>query len=293
MQESLSGGAPRARAELDLTTAAGRPLPIGASTSLLVGEERATGAVVVFQDLTAVRDMERRMRRSETLAEVGALAAGIAHELRNGLNPISGSVEYLQRELRPEGESAVLMNLISRESQRLNRFVTDLLSYSKERDLALANVELGEHLSEICDLVRRDARSPEGVTVDIEGGDAPVAVQMDAEQMRQVWLNLAANAFQAIEREGRVLVRWHSGAGENVVVEFQDDGPGIAAEDLSQVGQPFFTTKEGGTGLGLAIAQRIVERHGGTLTLKSEPGMGTTVRVSLLRAPATVVQAAA
>lgn len=293
MRETLDGGTPRARVEIELATAAGRPLPIGASTSLLVGEHGPTGAVVVFQDLTAVRDMERRMRRSETLAEVGALAAGIAHELRNGLNPISGSVEYLQRELKPEGESAVLMNLISRESQRLNRFVTDLLTYSKERDLALARTDLGEHLAEICDLVRRDARRPEGVAVRLEPGPTATAVAMDAEQMRQVWLNLATNAFQAIGREGHVTVRWRPGAGETVVVEFEDDGPGIAAEDLPQVGQPFFTTKEGGTGLGLAIAQRIVERHGGTLTLSSAPGMGTTVRVTLLRAPAAVVQAAA
>jgi two-component system sensor histidine kinase PilS (NtrC family) len=293
MRETLTGRAPRARAEIDLVSAAGQPLPIGASTSLLVHESHAPGAVAVFQDLTAVRDMERRVRRSETLAEVGALAAGIAHELRNGLNPISGSVECLQRELRLDGENAQLMNLISRESQRLNRFVTDLLSYSKERDLALVAVDLGDHLAEVCEAVRRDPRRPPGVTLRSEQGTPGTCVQMDTDQMRQVWLNLAANAFQAIEGNGELVVRWREQGEEQVVVEFADNGPGIAAADLPQVGQPFFTTKEGGTGLGLAIALRIVERHGGSLTLKSAPGMGTTVRVALLRAPAAVVQAAA
>src|SRR6185295_17016507 len=113
--------------------ALGRALPLGASTNVLMYEDRLTGVVAVFQDLTEVREMEQRARRNQTLAEVGALAAGIAHELRNGLNPISGSVEYLQRELKPEGESAQLLELIGTECGRLNRFVTDLLNYARER----------------------------------------------------------------------------------------------------------------------------------------------------------------
>ena len=102
--------------------------------------------VAVFQDLTEVREMERRVRRNETLAEVGALSAGIAHELRNGLKPISGSVECLQRELKLDGENAVLMELIVTECIRLNRFVSDLLNYSRERDLAPEelNLEVGD-----------------------------------------------------------------------------------------------------------------------------------------------------
>jgi len=293
MMETLQGGTPRTRAEIKLKTPAGRPLPLGASTSLLVHEATEPGCVAVFQDLTDVREMERRMRRSETLAEVGALAAGIAHELRNGLNPISGSVECLQRELRLEGENATLMDLISRESQRLNRFVTDLLAYAKERDLALTPVDLADHLNELSEVVEHDPRRPAGVNVRIEAGEPDVAVAVDVDQMRQVWLNLATNAFQAIEKEGELVVRWWVEDKEHVVIEFSDNGPGIPAEDLSQVGQPFFTTKEGGTGLGLAIAQRIVERHGGALTLSSAPGSGTTVRVVLVRAPAAVAQAAA
>ncbi|TMQ51687.1 MAG: hypothetical protein E6K73_05205 [Candidatus Eisenbacteria bacterium] len=207
--------------------------------------------------------MERRARRNETLAEVGALAAGIAHELRNGLNPISGSVECLQRELKLEGENAQLMELITTECSRLNGFVTDLLSYSRDRDLVIENVDIEDHLADLCEELSRDPRFGR-VTVRVERGGPSGSVQADRVQIRQVWLNLATNALEAMDGHGTLTVGWGEGESGQAVVEFIDDGPGVATEDLSRVGQPFFTTKQGGTGLGLAIAQRIVERHGGT-----------------------------
>src|SRR5438552_2954639 len=156
--ETLEKRAPKARAELMMRTVAGRRLPLGISTNLLMHEDSATGVVAVFQDLTDVREMERRARRNQTLAEVGALAAGIAHELRNGLNPISGSVECLQRELKLEGENAQLMELITTECSRLNGFVTDLLSYSRDRDLVIENVDIEDHLADLCEELSRDPR---------------------------------------------------------------------------------------------------------------------------------------
>jgi len=282
----------RARAEIMVRNANGSPLPLGISTNLLMHDNAVTGVVAVFQDLTAVHEMERRVRRNETLAEVGALAAGIAHELRNGLNPISGSVECLQRELRLEGENAVLMELIATESARLNRFVTDLLTYSRERDLVLEPLPLDDRLAELCETVARDPRCQPGVTVRCQPGCGGATLQGDHEQLRQVWLNLASNALEAMGESGTLVVRSREGDGEHVIVEFIDNGPGIAAEDLPRVGQPFFTTKRGGTGLGLAIAQRIVERHGGTLAFESTPGRGTTARVTLPAATAPVAQAA-
>lgn len=183
------------------------------------------------------------------------------------------------------------MDLIARESARLNKFVTDLLSYSRERDLALEPVGLGDHLGELVSVLRHDPRRAAGVEVRLERGPDDVRVPLDREQMRQVWLNLAANALEAMGEQGTLVVRWAS-APDGVQVEFQDDGPGIAAADLPRVGEPFFTTKRGGTGLGLAIAQRIVERHGGVLTLESETGRGTTVRVHLPEAAGAELQVA-
>jgi two-component system sensor histidine kinase PilS (NtrC family) len=281
VQDSRARGRGRTRVELEVTGANGRALPLGASTNVLTHEGQLTGVVAVFSDLTDVRDMERRVRRNETLAEVGALAAGIAHELRNGLKPISGSVEVLQRDLKLEGESADLMNLIARESARLNKFVTDLLSYSRERDLALEPVTLDENLRELVNTLRHDPRRAAAVQVEFQAGPPELRISVDAEQMRQVWLNLAANALEALGERGTLTVTWVARGADQVAVEFRDNGPGIPPEDLRRVGEPFFTTKRGGTGLGLAIAQRIVERHGGVLTLESVAGHGTTARVML------------
>jgi len=289
---SLEQHQSRARAEIMLRSASGAWLPLGLSTNLLMHEGAVTGVVAVFQDLTAVREMEHRARRNETLAAVGALSAGIAHELRNGLNPISGSVECLQRELKLEGENAQLMELIATESARLNRFVTDLLTYSRERDLVLEPFPLDDRLPELCEVAARDPRCKPGMTVRCEPGCADALLQADHEQLRQVWLNLATNALEAMSEGGTLVVRSRRGDGGKVVVEFVDDGPGIAAEDLPRVGQPCCTTKRGGTGRGVAIAQRIVERHGGTLVFESTPGRGTTVRVTLPAATAPVAQAA-
>jgi PAS domain S-box-containing protein len=279
--ETLSTLTPRARAELAMHGPSGRSLPIGVSTNLLMHEGQTTGVVAVFQDLTEVREMERRARRNETLAEIGALSARIAHELRNGLNPISGSVECLQRELRLSGENAVLMELIGRECVRLNRFVTDLLNFSRERDLAVESVDVEGHLADVCDVLRRDPRRPIKVTLQFSPGGEGAHMQADRDQLRQVWLNLGNNAFESMPDGGTLTVRWRPGRKGQVVVEFEDTGSGIAAEDLPRVGQPFYTTKQGGTGLGLAIASRIVERHGGQLTLDSAPGRGTIARVAL------------
>jgi len=282
----------RGRCELLLQGAGGRPLPLGVSTNVLRHEGQVTGAVAVFQDLTEVREMEVQSRRNQTLAEVGALAAGIAHELRNGLSPIAGSVECLQRELRLEGENAQLMGLIQTECARLNRFVTDLLSYSRERPLVREEFDLGDSLAELSEGLGRDPRRPPGVTVLLQPGAGPAWVAADREQIRQVWLNLARNGLDAVGEKGTLIIAWGQDGPGRVTVTFEDDGTGIKADDLSRVGQPFFTTKKGGTGLGLPIAQRIVERHGGALTLRPVSERGAIASVTLPAAVVAVAQAA-
>lgn len=271
----------RQRGELTLSTAAGKELPVGVSTNVLRHDHQVTGAVAVFQDLTAVREMEAQNRRNQTLAEVGALAAGIAHELRNGLSPISGSIEVLQRELKLEGENAQLMELMQTECARLNRFVTDLLSYSRERPLVRERFDVGESLAELCEGLQRDPRRAPGVHIVYQPSDGGAEVNADREQFRQVWLNLARNALEAVGEAGTLRVSWHEEAPEFVAVTFTDDGSGITPEDLPRVAQPFFTTKKGGTGLGLPIAQRIVERHGGTLVLAPALRRGTVATVTI------------
>ena len=202
--------------------------------------------VAVFQDLTDVRDMERRVRRSETLAEVGALAAGIAHELRNGLNPISGSVECLQRELGSRARMRVLMELIATECARLNRFVTDLLSYSRERDLVLETVDLEETLAELGELLARDPRCRPGIQVRFEPCGRPGLVHADREQIRQVWLNLAANAFEAMKAGGTLAVRWREDEPEPGDGRIRGPRASALRRRTSAAGRPTVFYDEGG-----------------------------------------------
>jgi signal transduction histidine kinase len=244
------------------------------------------GVIAVFADLSEFKAVEERARRSETLAAIGQLSAGIAHEIRNCLNPISGSVEFLQRELTLDGENAHLMGLISQECERLNRFVTELLDYAREPRFHAESADLEEAIADAMDLARRHPayRADIALTYD-NGGDAP-RVQVDREQFKRVLVNLLQNAIEALEGPGRVAVRILPTAGDRVRVEVADTGPGIPAEYLPRVTEPFFTTKRGGTGLGLAIAARIMERLGGRLSVTSSPGAGTTFTLELERAEA-------
>ncbi|HJS75284.1 MAG TPA: ATP-binding protein, partial [Vicinamibacteria bacterium] len=306
VRETLEHGSEGTRYEARVRTPSGRSVPLGISTSLLLGAAgERRGAVVLFQDLSEVKALEDRIRRGETLAAIGELSAGIAHEIRNCINPISGSVEVLQRELKVKGENARLLDLIVRESERLDNFIRELLEYARERPLKAERTDGAELVSESIELARRHASAGPGKQVVWEAPADPVWIEVDFDQMKQVMTNLLINALEAIEGSGTVRVRlqeerraaggWGRAPGSRAMLEVVDTGAGIAPEHVEQVLDPFFSTKQGGTGLGLAIANRIVERHGGTLEVESRIGAGTTMRVWLpktLRPVRTVASAA-
>ncbi len=307
LRETLEHGTEGHRFEVPIRTAEGREAPLGISTTLLLGPDgKRRGVIALFQDLSQVKGLEERARRQETLAAIGELSAGIAHEIRNCLNPISGSVEVLQRELRVEGENARLLELIVRESERLDTFIRELLDYARERPAKLERIECGPFLGEIVDLARRHPSDGPGKNLSVSVPSEPVIVQVDSEQMKQVLMNLIINALESIEDEGAVSVRLLPGRERSsprrrgqrewfTCVEVQDTGCGIPPEEQGAVFEPFYSTKRGGTGLGLAIATRIVERHGGSLEVESSPGAGTTMRVwipQLERAATALAQAA-
>jgi PAS domain S-box-containing protein len=303
IRETLASGVPAARHEARVTTRGGRSVPLGISTSVLVDAEGGRrGVIALFQDLSDVKALEDRIRRGETLAAIGELSAGIAHEIRNCLNPIAGSVEVLQRELHVTGENARLLELIVRESERLDNFIRELLDYARERPLKTERVDLAALTRETAEVARRHPSMAAGKTVTVEAPEKPVWAQVDFEQTKQVLLNLAINGLEAIEGAGSVTVRVDPVNGSRsrgragfAAIEVRDTGAGIRAEDLRQVFEPFFSTKLGGTGLGLAIANRIVERHGGAVEIESRVGVGTTLRLWLPRAerPAKTVARAA
>jgi two-component system sensor histidine kinase PilS (NtrC family) len=290
------------RARMNFVNARGDNLYLGLGAYILRDESgEPSGHVLIFQDVTEVVAMEEELRRSERLAAVGELSASIAHEIRNPLAAISGSIQMLQRESRGvgEGDSARrLMEIVVRETDRLNGLITDFLEYARPGPLKLESVAIAEVVDELLEVFQ--AALPEGVSVAL---DVPpdLRVEGDPGQLRQILWNVALNGVQAMPEGGRLRISaspvgsWapqepgeadrneENGQGF-VEVTVEDQGMGIPQESLDQIFDPFFTTKQGGSGLGLPTVHRSVEEHGGSLRLESAEGAGTIVRIRLPRA---------
>ncbi len=279
--DALATGRDVHRHEVTVESADGRRVPLGLSTSIMRDAGgRLRGVIAVFQDLTEVKEMRERVRRADRLAAVGELSAGIAHELRNPLASISGSIELLAGELELEGEHRRLMELILRESDRLDRIISEFLDFARLRHPSRRPVDLGACLEEVLVLLRNNARA-EGVDVVLERRGEVGPVRVDDEQMRQVFTNLAVNACEAMEGRGRLEVTLEADGDDGVRIVFRDTGPGVVAPQRERLFEPFFTTKEGGTGLGLAIAGRIVAAHGGTIDVRNVDGGGAEFVIRL------------
>lgn len=296
------GGSPgRMRARLCVALEGGATRHLGVAASVLRDPDGTpSGHVVIFQDVTDVVRMEADLRRSERLAGVGELAARIAHEIRNPLAAISGSVEMLAEEngaavAGDAAEKSRLMGIVLREIDRLNALIGDFLQYARPGPAKAVPVSLAPVLEELVQMARKGMQAGVELELDVAPGAVVLA---DPTQIRQVLWNLLRNAGEAITDSGsiRVEVRTDSvlpqggmeesrnggeEGGPAVEIVVSDTGQGIAPEILERVFDPFFTTKADGTGLGLPTVHRIVERHGGRLELESRPQEGTRVRVLL------------
>ena len=232
----------------------------------------------------------QQMKERDRLAALGEMSAGLAHEIRNPLAAIKGAVQYLDPQKLPDDDREFL-EIVIEEVNRLNGVVTQFLDYSRPLKPALAPTAVNEVLEKTFKLL--DAQTPPGIDVQLSLAEWLPHVNADAEQLKQVFLNLALNAFQAMPDGGRLQVTsrlardelafWRDGARRADVVEvrFRDTGPGIPEEARERIFVPFYTTKEKGTGLGLAICQRLVKAHQGTIQVRSAPGEGAELLVSL------------
>jgi two-component system sensor histidine kinase PilS (NtrC family) len=279
----IEGGALRLEGRIGGRTGDGDPL-LGMTFSPLRDERgELTGVICAFQDLTGIRRMEEQVRRSDRLAAVGELAAGMAHEIRNPLASLSGSISMLGEELRLEGTSRELMDIVAGEVARLDALITDFLGYASPRDPVLRTVDLRGLAQTTATLLTQSRQGPWRIEVAPPEGAAPAEV--DEQLVRQVFWNLSLNALEAMPGGGRLEIRVEP-SPEAVTVAFTDTGAGIPPEAMARIFTPFYSTKERGTGLGLAIVFKIVEAHRGRLDVETAPGRGTTVRVSFPAQPA-------
>ncbi len=301
---AIDAGPSHSRVRTPYTSERGERLHLGLGAYLLKDAEGVpSGHVVIFQDVTRVVEMESELRRSERLAAIGQLSASIAHEVRNPLAAISGSIQVLGRRtpaLADDPEAARLMEIVLRETDRLNALITDFLHYARPAPRRVAEIVLASAVDELLRMF--ESVRPAGVNVSssLEPG---LGLRADPEQLHQVLWNLLLNAAQAMEKGGRLEIRAASRVGPSqeaplgrrneeqaqqdwVEIAVADEGIGIPMDALDRVFDPFFTTKRGGSGLGLATVHRIVEQHGGSIRVESTLGIGTTVRVRLPRAGA-------
>jgi len=281
MRQSLYSGKGESRGEL-LIRDKGRERPVGINTSILKDNQGGVrGIIAVFQDLTEVKKLEEKMRKADRLAAVGQLSANVAHEIRNPLSSIRGSVEVLQSELKLTGEEGKLMDLIIKESDRLNGILQDFLSFARPGKGRFKTLDLRNLAAEVAALLRRDAGSPKRGKIEAKLGDVPLWVRGDEDQLKQALLNLGLNGLEALEGEGWVRFEVAGAKNGEVRLSIRDNGRGIAPADRERIFQPFFSTKKGGTGLGLSIAERIVEEHSGQIKVESQPGKGTIFFITL------------
>jgi two-component system, NtrC family, sensor histidine kinase PilS len=282
MLAPLPPRAPLRRADLTIDRA-GSKLALGVSVSPLVDvRDAAVGRVINFQDLTELRRMEDQVQRAERMATVGQLAAGVAHEIRNPLASISGSIELLGQGSQVGDDDRALMAIITREVDRLNNLITELLDYANPRPREVVDFDLAVLVDETVRVFQQD-RSFGDLELTLRPLPERVELSADAAKLRQVTWNLLRNAAEAASAGGRHVEVTLSAGDDGATLEVADDGPGIPAAAVARVFDPFFTTKKRGTGLGLATCHRIVVEHGGSIDLDSEPGRGTRVIVHLPR----------
>jgi two-component system, NtrC family, sensor histidine kinase PilS len=259
----------------------GRKVTLGFSSSELKDtEEETRGYIMIFQDLTEVKELEDRLRNSEKMALLGQLAAGLAHELRNPLSAISGAVEILSSDVKPTEDNLRLVRMASQEVERLNLLVEDFLILTMPIQKLTTLVDIGQIVFDTIESFTKTIRRGNiEILNQVEKG---IYVQADSYRLKQAMWNLLLNSVDAMPIGGLIVVKSKTEDG-NVVVEISDEGKGIDENFISRIFDPFFTTKEVGTGLGLAIVQKVIEGYNGKINVMSSRGNGATFVITLPR----------
>ena len=250
---------------------AGEMIPLALSaTPIRDGKGGCDGAVIVLRDLREIKLLQERVKRSEKLAAIGELAAGVAHEIRNPLSSIRGFAQFLRHSLKDKPQEKEYAETMVTEVDRINRVVTDLLTFARPMTVELSPTDITELIEHSVRLVEADALSRD-VNIQMKISDL-TKLPLDANQITQALLNLLLNALQAIPPKGNIEIGAELDASDSRLhLWVKDDGPGIRNNLIEKIFEPFYTTHEKGTGLGLAIVHKIAENHNGEIRVNSPP----------------------
>jgi len=259
----------------------GQIIDVGLSVAGLPLPDGSRGYIYTFQDVTDVKRFEQNARLQQRLAAVGEMAAGIAHEIRNPLASMSGSMQMLKQELPLTTEQAQLMDIVLRESERLNQTIKSFLAYARPQRFSAQRLDLRAIVHETAMLLRNSTEVEDSHTIEVGQSDDAVMIDADEGQVRQIIWNLATNGLRAMPKGGVLRLSAMRDPGSRLaVLSVEDEGVGIPPEEVDTIFQPFRGSFGKGTGLGLAIVHRIVTDYGGTIEVKPRSGGGTVFRVT-------------
>jgi two-component system sensor histidine kinase PilS (NtrC family) len=252
-----------------------------ASSPLVLPDAGPHGHVYSFQDLTEEKKLEAEYRAKDRMASLGRLAAGIAHEIRNPLASIAGSVQLLHSIAQLDADQSKLIDIVSRESERLNKLVSDFLIYSREQRFEFQDVDLLPLLEETLLLIQHHPSFGREYRLERRFPRRPVMARADADKMRQVFWNICDNSLKAMPEGGTLAVEVEDGSAAGVKIAISDTGVGLSKAHMEKLFEPFQAGFENGTGLGLAIVYQIIQAHRGRIRVQSAVGKGTRFLIEL------------
>jgi two-component system sensor histidine kinase PilS (NtrC family) len=288
LSSSIESMSDTIRGEFEYVTRDGLRMILGFSAAPFEDFETGSASVIInFRDITAIRRMEEALKQADRLSALGELSARMAHEIRNPLAAMSGSVQMLAEQGSFEGNDARLLDIVLRESVRLNKLISEFLTYARPTLPNKVTVDLKAMIEDLCLMLLSDSRF-ETIEI-INRVSSPVLIQADSHQIQQVFLNLLYNSADAMPEGGTIIIesQFMLNGSEGyrrspaVLISVTDSGKGIDAEIVKHVFEPFWTSKAEGTGLGLAIIYRIIEAHGGTISVETPPAGGCRFSIKL------------
>jgi two-component system, NtrC family, sensor histidine kinase PilS len=274
------------RQEFGFRRGDGQQIELGMTSAPLITPRGESGFLFTFQDVTELKRRDREARVQQRLAAVGEMAAGIAHEIRNPLASMAGSIQILRDELPLTPDQSQLMDIVLRESDRLNDTIRGFLAFAKPQRRAVADLDVRQILTDTARLLANNAEVTEHHAIVVDAPEVPVVYRADDAQIRQIVWNLATNGLRAMPEGGQLRLGVRAtaateGRGPEVIIGVHDEGVGIAPEDMDGIFQPFRGNFASGTGLGLSIVHRIASDYGGEVRVTSQKGKGTSVEVAL------------